>query len=288
MSRALPSAIVFDMDGVLVDTTSSYHQATLETVRQVLADLTGVTADAASSVDPSWIHALKSASGFNNDWDCSAAIVRILLSPKWRALGPLAASERLADAGGGLAAVEALLGLEPRVDARGTVRDYFQLLYLGSALYSAIEGRPPPREDVLGLIDTERPMVDLAILTKLSVRRAIATGRPRLEALHALHVFGLGSAFEAVVTHDDCVEAGQSGKPHPWCLLEAARRLALPAEATCWYVGDTPDDMRAARAAGFVAIGVPANDESRGALIAAGASRLIDSVSDLLSAGESP
>ena len=125
-------------------------------------------------------------------------------------------------------------------------------------------------------------MVDLATLVALPVRRAIATGRPRLEAWHALDVFGLEAAFDAVVTHDDGVEALQPGKPDPWCLLEAARRLSLPPSATCWYVGDTPDDMRAARAAGFVGIGLPASETAGRGLIAAGASRLIDRVSDLL------
>ncbi|MBT9558386.1 MAG: HAD family hydrolase [Myxococcales bacterium] len=282
MNNGFPSAIVFDMDGVLVDTTTSYHQATLETVRLVLAELTGVTPEATSPVDPAWIHALKSASGFNNDWDCSAALVRVLLRPDWSALGPEAVSRRLADAGGGLTAVESLLGPEPRVNERGAVKDHFQLLYLGSSLYEAIEGRSPPRRGISGLIDTERPMADLETLAALPVRRAIATGRPRLEAWHALDVFGLRSAFDAVVTHDDGVEAQQPGKPHPWCLLEAARRLALPPGATCWYVGDTPDDMRAARAAGFVGIGLPASEAAGRALVAAGASRLIERVSDLL------
>ncbi len=282
MNEVLPSAIVFDMDGVLVDTTTSYHQATLQTVRIVLAELAGVAPDAIPPVDSAWIDALKSASGFNNDWDCSAALVRILLRTEWSSLGPAAVSRRLADAGGGLTAVEAILGPEPRVDARGAVKDHFQLLYLGSALYEAIEGRLALRQGVPGLIDTERPMVDLATLLALPVRRAIATGRPRLEAFHALDVFGLRSAFDAVVTHDDGVEAQQPGKPNPWCLLEAARRLALPSGATCWYVGDTPDDMRAARAAGFVGIGLPANQAAASALIAAGASRLIDRVADLL------
>ena len=42
-------------------------------------------------------------------------------------------------------------------------------------------------------------------------------------------------------------------KPHPEPLLEAARRLQVPAQA-CLYVGDDKRDMEAARAAGMTAV----------------------------------
>lgn len=57
--------------------------------------------------------------------------------------------------------------------------------------------------------------------------------------------------------HDaDCVISGDTtpfSKPHPEPLLEAARRLALPAES-CWYVGDDLRDIQAGRAAGMVTV----------------------------------
>ena len=56
--------------------------------------------------------------------------------------------------------------------------------------------------------------------------------------------------------HAGCIVSGDTTphtKPHPAPLLEAARRLQLPAE-DCWYVGDDLRDIQAGRAAGMQTI----------------------------------
>ena len=56
--------------------------------------------------------------------------------------------------------------------------------------------------------------------------------------------------------HAGCVIAGDTtphAKPHPAPLLEAARRLRIPAQQ-CWYVGDDLRDIEAGRAAGMVTL----------------------------------
>ena len=53
-----------------------------------------------------------------------------------------------------------------------------------------------------------------------------------------------------------CVISGDTTsypKPHPAPLLEAARRLAIPAE-NCWYVGDDLRDIQAGIAAGMTTV----------------------------------
>ncbi len=59
------TAILFDMDGVLVDVTESYRKAVQETAQF----FTGKT------VDPPEIQALKQKGGLNNDWDLTEAIL---------------------------------------------------------------------------------------------------------------------------------------------------------------------------------------------------------------------
>jgi 2-phosphoglycolate phosphatase len=56
--------------------------------------------------------------------------------------------------------------------------------------------------------------------------------------------------------HAGCIVSGDTtthAKPHPTPLLEAARRLRLPAQ-DCWYVGDDLRDIQAGHAAGMQTI----------------------------------
>jgi phosphoglycolate phosphatase-like HAD superfamily hydrolase len=71
-------------------------------------------------------------------------------------------------------------------------------------------------------------------------------------------------------------------KPDPAPLRLALQRLG---RSRAWYVGDTPDDMTAARAAGLVPLGVVAPsddpDATRTRLTAAGAARVLQDLADL-------
>jgi phosphoglycolate phosphatase len=64
-------------------------------------------------------------------------------------------------------------------------------------------------------------------------------------------VCGLGLRHRAAVVISG--DTTPHAKPHPEPLLEAARRLGLPAEA-CVYVGDDLRDMQAGRAAGMATL----------------------------------
>ncbi|KAA3647565.1 MAG: aminotransferase class I/II-fold pyridoxal phosphate-dependent enzyme [Proteobacteria bacterium] len=61
-----PQRLAFDMDGVLIDTTDSYDQCIIKTVYQ----LSQVT------VQQQDIKTLRSAGGYNNDWDLTLALLR--------------------------------------------------------------------------------------------------------------------------------------------------------------------------------------------------------------------
>lgn len=255
------------MDGVLVDATASYRAVTVQTVRRYCSETLGL---GEPPVDASWIAALKDAGGFNNDWDLTAALIRGVAA-RGAALDVAAYAAELTAAGGGPSAVEGALGALTGSDvqalsARGPLMDLFQELYLGEARF----------------IDREELLCAPATLTALRDRLplAIATGRPRGEAEYALARFGVADRFGALVAHDDVLEAGARGKPDPWCLLEAVERLGLPSDAWCAYVGDTPDDMRAAVAAHHLPIGVTHTADSA-VLVAAGA-RLVLSTADAL------
>ena len=77
-------------------------------------------------------------------------------------------------------------------------------------------------------------------------------------------------------------EAG-GGRPHPYMIYEAAKRLQRYPLWTFAKIGDTPADMEEGRNAGCWAVGVSATGNSkREDLLAAGAHAVIDSVANAI------
>ena len=74
---------------------------------------------------------------------------------------------------------------------------------------------------------------------------AIVTSKSRSVAQRGLDYFALGRFFEFVVGYEDTT----IHKPQAEPVLEAARRLGVSA-GQCVYVGDSPHDMSAGKAAG--------------------------------------
>lgn len=130
-----------------------------------------------------------------------------------------------------------------------------------------------------GLRSTETLLLDRATLARLAARvqLAIVTGRPRADAMRFLNEHAIADLFAAVV----CMEDGPS-KPDPAVVRVALDRLGV---SRAWMIGDTVDDVRAARAAGVVPIGVVAPGESTASaeatLLAAGAARVLQHAGEL-------
>ncbi len=217
-----PEAILLDMDGVLVDVSSSYRTAIVQTAASF-----GVTLTRDDIVEA------KAAGNANNDW---------------------VVTQRLLAKHGVTASLD-------EVTAR------FEALYQGTP-------------DHPGLKHTERPLITLEQLQALSEkgRLAIVTGRPRRDAHEFLERHGFTSLMEAVIVMED-----GPPKPDPFPVAEAMRRLGV---RTAWMVGDTVDDVRAARAAGAIPLGVVAPGESIDRvgplLTSAGAARVLNDVTCVL------
>lgn len=147
------------------------------------------------------------------------------------------------------------------------VTERFERLYQGS-------------DDVPGLYERERALLGGELLGKLAerFRLAIVTGRPRADALGFLERFSLTEHFEVVVTREDAPL-----KPDPAPVQLALERLGVQA---AWMLGDTPDDLLAARQAGVLPLGVlaPGCDpiRERDVLQSAGAARVLDRTEDLM------
>jgi phosphoglycolate phosphatase-like HAD superfamily hydrolase len=108
------------------------------------------------------------------------------------------------------------------------------------------------------------------------VALAIATHRSETGARQILQGFGLLDRFPVLVG----LERIRRTKPDPEPVLLALRELGVePASAA--MVGDTPDDMRAGRAAGARTVGVTTGIHSRVTMENAGAEIVVDSLDEL-------
>jgi phosphoglycolate phosphatase len=91
----------------------------------------------------------------------------------------------------------------------------------------------------------------LARIGAAGVLAALVTSGSRVRIEGEIAKFGLAATFAAVVCGEDALHK----KPHPEALLKALDRLGIAA-ADAVYVGDSPEDIQMARAAGVRAVGV--------------------------------
>lgn len=161
------------------------------------------------------------------------------------------------------------------LDRRGVSASLSEVTARFESLYHGGDGTP-------GLSASERLIPERALLERLAARLplAIVTGRPRADCEFFLDRFGLRDLFRAVVCMEDAPL-----KPDPAPVRLALKQLGISA---AWMIGDTPDDVNAARSAGVIPIGVPPpppTDEPDGAthaaLMRAGAARVLDSLNEL-------
>jgi histidinol-phosphate aminotransferase len=153
-------------------------------------------------------------------------------------------------------------GVEP---PPAEVLERFERIYHGS------ESEP-------GLYRNETLLIEPDLLKKWASRRplAVVTGRPRRDAERFLSQHGVADCFAAVVTMEDAPL-----KPDPAPVRLALERLG---SSHAWMLGDTPDDLWAARAAGVLPIGCRAPGDAAVAdtsLVEAGAAQILDSVDQL-------
>jgi HAD superfamily hydrolase (TIGR01548 family) len=156
---------------------------------------------------------------------------------------------------------------------RGVERPLDEVTARFEAIYQGSESEP-------GLRRTERLLVEPGELQALAKRLplAVVTGRPRCDAERFLAEHGIADCFRTVVTMED-----GPLKPDPAPVRLALERLGV---ATAWMVGDTPDDLHAARGAGVLPVGVVApGDDPAGtttSLRSAGAAAVLTATREIL------
>ena len=108
--------------------------------------------------------------------------------------------------------------------------------------YYAIDFQLEPFPGVVDVLDALRAD---------GLELAVVTSKISWGATGELTRTGLLDRFATVVGHDDC----DRHKPEPDPLFVAMERMALDEPGAIAYIGDTPSDVKAGRAAGCHAIG---------------------------------
>ncbi len=235
-------AVVFDVDGVLVDTDASYGEAAVRTVQHFLVREAGLRDDG-QAIDRATLRSFKTTGSWNNDWDLAQGLLCWLLAAPGSSTRELrSGAEPIA-----VAARRDLADLVARAGARAPwtweeIRGVFEELYNGTAAAVDRYGTTPRLHVTRGLAENEpvlvRPTLFSALATLGIAKIGVVTGRNAADWEQVRHRLAL-PATVAVVTSDD----GQ--KPDPLLLLRVV--AALDARGAL-AVGDTLDDLRMAKA----------------------------------------
>jgi len=159
-----------------------------------------------------------------------------------------------------------LLGRRGVEASLAEVTERFERIYQGTA-------------EVPGLWKTESLCCESTSIERIAAGLPIAvvTGRPRSDAARFLEQHGLTRLISAMV----CMEDGPL-KPDPAPVRLALQRLGID---RAWMIGDSPDDMRSAKAAGVIPIGIVAPgdrfEDTAPVLEAAGAGRVLHDLTEL-------
>ncbi|HVS31765.1 MAG TPA: HAD family hydrolase [Thermoanaerobaculia bacterium] len=130
-------------------------------------------------------------------------------------------------------------------------------------------------EETPALISGAREALD--VVAQRGFRRGIVTSATRARMARELVLLDLAHHFEHVVCGDD----GPRRKPDPEALEVCLQRMGIE-PAGAMYIGDSPEDIAMARAAGVFAVAVPGSYPNAAALSAAGPDLLARDLADAL------
>ena len=252
-------AVVFDMDGVMLDITGSIRVVNCLAVPFYLREVLGWPAqdDLLTSAD---IELFKHAGGFNDDWDLTYALVLHYLvkghehpddSPATLNVLPPKLpryAAQIKERGGWLRAAEEIcfekLSRQDQDEIEGLyqkkkIRQVFQELMAGEHC-ERLYGFPATLYHGPGWINNDRVLLDLAKVPT-DKKLAVQTGRTYEEALFGMEFTKLDTLIPEtlVVTKRDGFH-----KPEPGGLALLAERLNFK---NAIYIGDTLDDLRTVR-----------------------------------------
>jgi phosphoglycolate phosphatase-like HAD superfamily hydrolase len=258
-------AAIFDVDGVLIDTSQSYIRAVMSASEHLVRVVNGLAEAPSPLVSPEDILLFKLAGGWNNDWHCTALFTALWTArlrewrgtpeaeiplEEWARRAQLAASAHR----GGIPWLHEIAPAsaipDPEV-ARWAHDEY----YWGAALVRELyDHEPTYAPDAPGYVHNERLLLDAATVRAL-IERGISrygliTGRWGPEVIWAARVLAEvwseeqdAQRYESahgVTPFGAIIPSEEHIKPDPAALVTALERLG---SRGAFFVGDTADDL---------------------------------------------
>ena len=253
-------AVIFDVDGVLVDVSGTFRVVICETTQYYCEQHLGFDASD-RLIERTETELFKAAGGFNNDWDLTLGVVLLYIfkSLKYQTKNPgdlrresptlEEFTEEIHRRGGGLAQAEESLihqlSPEQRLELslmwdRKRIVRLFQEMYAGVEHCEQLYGFAPEQFKGKGYADQEEILIDPSLLNR-RLKYGLLTGRTLEETRFAIGRAGLSQIIPETnwVTHDD-----QVLKPDGRALWMAVDRMGCSSGI---YIGDTLDDLRTVR-----------------------------------------
>ncbi|MBW7995219.1 MAG: HAD family hydrolase [Candidatus Glassbacteria bacterium] len=255
-------AIIFDVDGVLVEVSGSFRQVISLTVQHYFNRVLNVPGEA-RLLTAEETGLFKLAGDFNNDWDLSKGAVAFCLMKQICSGNGSSDTAAIRNAAPSLEEFTSLVGrlggglgnavdyAREQLDDTGRTRfdsEYrpelikriFMEYYAGPGLSEELYGIRAEHYDGPGLIEQEVFLLNLSLIERLQkdgLKFGILSGRTPGEAAYLFRKQGLDKLLEPEFILTD--DGGLPGKPNPAGLALLARRMEF---AGAIYVGDVPDD----------------------------------------------
>lgn len=268
-----PEIIVFDIDGVLIDTSHSFRAAVSKAVQYYITRILRYK-DTGLFILPEEVQLFKIAGGFNDDWVLTQSIILFfvykairsnlkdtnsirLIPPSFEDL-----TKDLSYVGNGLEKVERyilnqdnniFLEVKSKLDKDLIVR-IFQEIYAGSKDMKRLYGTEPILGEEEGLWKKERVILDKNLLIP-EICYGIYTGRTATETELALEILRLNIPPQAIITMDSSIV-----KPDPKGLKIIRSYYKKESLA---FVGDSMDDILAAVNADAIAVAIARDSVSK-------------------------
>lgn len=308
--KLLPTcdAVLFDIDGVLLDVAKSFRAAICDTLQHFCVNQLELQ-DNHPLLTPEETEMFKFAGGFNDDCDLTNAAVMLVaakmaqteardtqtiheMAPTWREY-----TDSIKRAGGGLVRAE---GVILEMLTSGQRRDFarainfklvtrlFQEFYAGDEACHDLYGFHPEHVHVEGYYKTETLLIDPSLLPA-KLKYGVVTGRSLEETRLALKQAKLLQKIPEA--HWITPEIGFK-KPDGHTLILARDRIDFK---NAVYIGDIMDDLNTvlnyrelkgagkARIAGAIALSGPSGATHKQAFLEAGADIVTPDVNTLLS-----